>query len=281
MYYLTQPIQQLGCNSYENLGKFSLECNTYALQEVDYNILWYKNLGFTNDLIEVLNSSQTTVTIVNSGALSHKQSKLTLSNLTINDVGEYWCQIALMENGTVSELLEPSQKATLLHPPAYSKLLPCPNTFLHEFTTKCAERCNDSSNALPNTTNTTTSDDSIFEIQLCGQLWIAAAIVGGLGLILLLCITCWCVTVCTCTTQKTRIKRSTKEKNTPGIIITIKTISSYIYKGGSTGGDRGGIRPLKIAKGARNTSVHACARDTSIYACGVFDHAGCGNSVSV
>ena len=242
LYYLTQPIQQLGCNTYRNLSKFSLECNTYAVQAVDYNILWYKSSNFTNDSVKVINAAETRVTIANTGVLGHKQSRLTLTNLTIMDMGEYWCQIALMENGTVSKVLESSQKAKLLHPEAYSKLLPCPNTFLHEFTTKCAERCNDSSNALSNTTTTTTTttttptttttnDGSLFERQFCVQFWVAAAIAGGIGLVLLLCFTCWCVTVCTCAVQKTRITRSTKGKNKPGnvIIIINVTIKAIIY----------------------------------------------------
>ena len=146
--------------------------------------------------------------------LSFQRSRLILRRPTVNDMGEYWCQIAFMENGTVIEQLEPSQKARLLHPDAYSNLLPCPVAWLQDFTSKCAE---DIALTPPrfegtNITNMTvpTNDEDTLSSTLP---WIFGLISIILVLALLLCLLICGFTVWTL--KKACRKKSHKRNNVP------------------------------------------------------------------
>ena len=144
--YISQPVRAIPCNVYTHTRALYLECNAYSngsIRSDEFVILWYRNLTLadnsTNRFEPLQGTSRASIRKQSFIGLSFQRSRLTLRRPTINDMGEYWCQIAFMENGTIIEQLEPSQKALLLHPDAYSNLLPCPVAWLQDFTSKCAE----------------------------------------------------------------------------------------------------------------------------------------------
>ena len=143
--YLTQPVQALTCNPYNELyNQLRLGCSASGPIGAQIQVFWYRVLNASTAVFPELLSNDTEGVIIYPKLLNGRSpstdSLLLLTNVRADDAGRYWCQVSV--NGSTFQLL-PSQETILAPPEVYISYPPCPRHLFAPIAS-CADNTNSS-----------------------------------------------------------------------------------------------------------------------------------------